>query len=80
MIPDVFIRLVDFPATVNAVIVPNCDDTYNIYVNSRLSEDEQRIALEHELYHLRREHLWSKISVHNCEMSANDHTHFVFGA
>lgn len=75
---DVFVRFVDFPATINAVTTPNDDGTFNVYVNSALDESEKAAALEHELYHIRRDHFYSRLNVIECERSAVRHERFAF--
>lgn len=52
--PDEYcIRAVDLPYTVRGMIVFDENDFANIYINSRLSREEQQLALRHELRHLR---------------------------
>ena len=47
--PDYFVRLVELPASVEGVTVPNDDGSFDIYINSRLGEERRRAKLEHEL-------------------------------
>lgn len=58
MSSNVFIRLVPLPHAVRAVTLPNDDDTFDIYVNSSLSEELQASAVEHELNHIRKDHFY----------------------
>ena len=55
---DVYIRGVPLPAAVRGCVLPNEDGTFDIYYNSRLDSDSCRRAVEHELEHLRRGHLY----------------------
>ena len=56
--PDYFVRLVELPASVEGVTVPNDDGSFDIYINSRLGEERRRAKLEHELEHIRRDHFY----------------------
>lgn len=59
--PDYFVRLVELPRTVNGVTLPNDDGTFDIYLNSLLTEDEQKTALEHEIEHIRQDHFYNDV-------------------
>lgn len=59
--PDYFVRLVELPRTVNGVTLPNDDSTFDIYLNSLLTEDEQKTALEHEIEHIRQDHFYNDV-------------------
>ena len=55
---DLFVRFLPFPnRAVRAAVMPNDEGSYDILVNTLYPEETQRRALEHELEHLRREHL-----------------------
>ena len=69
---DVFIRGVPLPVTVNGCILPNGDGTFDIYYNSRMDEEHCRRAVEHELQHLRRGHLYDCRPVWQNELEANE--------
>ncbi len=54
MSDGIIVRLVDLPCRVRGFVLANGeDDSYNIYLNSRLSVDEQKKALLHEMRHIR---------------------------
>lgn len=55
---DVFIREIPLPLDVEGVVLPNPDLTFDIYLNSRLCEERQRATLEHEMNHIRMDHLY----------------------
>ena len=59
--PDYFVRLVELPRTVNGVTLPNDDGTFDIYLNSFLTEDEQKTALEHEIEHIIQDHFYNDV-------------------
>ena len=52
---DYIIRYIDLPYTVKGVTVRDETGFYNIYINSRLSWEEQWKAVNHELEHILRD-------------------------
>lgn len=56
---NIFVRMALFPESVRAVVLPNDDGTFDIYINSCLPEELQIRALEHELEHIRKDHLYN---------------------
>ena len=71
-IVDVCIRGVPLPETVNGCILPNGDGSYDIYYNSRMDKERCRRTVEHELQHLRREHLYDCNPVWRNEQEAEE--------
>ena len=55
---NIFVRLLPFPYSVRAAVLPNDDGTFDIYINSNLPEELQHAALEHELKHISKDHLY----------------------
>lgn len=55
----IFVRMITLPETVPAVVLPNDDGTFDIYINAILPDEVQNKALEHELEHIRRDHLYN---------------------
>ena len=51
---DVVVRYINLPMTVRGIMVVDEDGNYNVYINSKLSSDRQRLALEHEMTHVQR--------------------------
>ena len=68
---NIVCRIVELPLRVNAVtVVDECGD-FNVYVNSRLSEDERQRAFRHELRHVKMRHfLKTEKAVGECEREA----------
>ena len=56
---NIFVRSVPLPEAVRAVVLPNDDGTFDIYINSTLPEELQQRALDHELEHIRRDHFYN---------------------
>ncbi|MBO5098801.1 MAG: ImmA/IrrE family metallo-endopeptidase [Clostridia bacterium] len=51
----IFTRLVDLPLTIRGYTSLDPDGNYNIYLNSRLSLEQQRKTYKHELTHIQRD-------------------------
>lgn len=56
---NIFVRLIPLPIAVRAVVLPNNDGTFDIYINANLPEELQQKALVHELEHIRRDHFYN---------------------
>ena len=68
---DYTVRLVALPRSVEGVTVPNDDGSFDIYINSRLSEGRRQSVLEHELRHIRLEHFYLDMPVELMERQAD---------
>ncbi len=55
----IFVRIIPLPDTVPAVVLPNDDGTFDIYINAALPEALQEKALRHELQHINLDHLYN---------------------
>ncbi len=49
------VRYIELPCTLPGVTVRSADGCCNVYINSRLSQEQQKRALEHEMTHVLRE-------------------------
>ena len=49
---SIFIRETKMPLTIRAFTVPDENGDYNIYINSDLSDEAKKSALEHEKRHI----------------------------
>lgn len=63
-------RYIELPINTEAVVVPNNDNTFDIYINSHLCRCRQKAALEHEINHLIRDHLYNEDPVRKNELEA----------
>ena len=69
---DYYLRSVPFPnRSSRAVVLPNTDGTFDIYINTLFSEAEQEEALQHELRHLIENHFYDERPVAINEAEAN---------
>ena len=65
---DVFVRLVDFPTCAcGGFVTPNDDGTYSVYLNARLSNEQNKESYLHELKHIKRNDLHSSEAVQAIE-------------
>ena len=67
---DYYVRLVPLPRAVEGVTIPNDDGTFDIYINSSLSQTKQDAALQHELRHLKAEHFYREMPIERMERQA----------
>lgn len=49
---DIRVRFSDMPCTVHAFTVKEDADSFDVYINARLSHEAQVLAYEHELEHI----------------------------
>ena len=70
-IPDHFVRVIELPASVRGVTVPNDDGTFSVYINSLYDTQTQRETLEHELSHLARDHFYTAAPIAQQEAEAS---------
>ena len=64
---DYRVRLMDLPCTIKAFVAMDEDGFNNIYVNSKLSREEQRKAVMHELNHLARNDFYNDLDIRTVE-------------
>lgn len=69
---NVFVRYMDFPATIRSFVVANKDLTYTIVLNSKLSHEQNLISYQHELDHILRGDYEKKCSVDLIEINAHE--------
>ena len=63
-------RFIELPKRVNAVTVVDENGDYNIYINSRLSQEEQKKSFRHECLHIKKNHFYMDKCVNMCEEEA----------
>lgn len=61
------VRLMDLPHSIKAFVALDEEGFNNIYVNSRLSQEEQFKAAMHELRHVARDDFFNDLSIRNIE-------------
>ena len=73
MIPaqDYFVRVLELPASVRGVTVPNDDGTFSIYINALYGDETQRRILCHELEHIARDHFYKDEPIARQEAEAD---------
>lgn len=71
--PDVYIRYIELPWHINALTIPNCDATFDVYVNSCICQSRQQEAINHELAHIGRDHFYNDTSsIETIEIGADE--------
>ena len=65
------IRLLDLPYSVGAVVSLDDEGYASIYLNSRLSYEDQCRNLRHELHHIYNGDLYSEASIIDAEAAAS---------
>lgn len=50
---DVRLRYMDMPCTIHGFTVKEDTDSFDVYINSRLSHEAQLKAYEHEIAHIK---------------------------
>ena len=55
-----FVRLVSLPSSVEGVVLPNDDNTFDIYINSNLPLKKQGAVLAHEIRHIKKDHFYDE--------------------
>lgn len=61
------VRMLDLPCTVKALVQYDAEGFPNIYVNARLSREEQEKAILHEIRHISRGDAYSTESIQAVE-------------
>jgi len=51
---NIIVRIIDLPCTVRGYTALDDEGDYNIYLNARLTNEQQKHAYNHELRHIRR--------------------------
>jgi len=69
--PEHFVRCAPLPLSINGVTLPNDDGTFDIYINSQLSDDAQKKALCHEIEHIQQCHFYNEQCIARSEAQAS---------
>lgn len=67
---NIYIRLLDMGYKTEGVTVTDPEGDYNVYLNSRLSEEARKKAADHELKHIHLGHFENMDSVYQNELEA----------
>lgn len=70
MTPDVNVYLMNFPSKGKEMVVPNEDGSYTIFLNARLSYEEQLKAYQHAIDHIKNQD-FQKSNVQEIEAAAH---------
>ena len=64
---DFVVREVPFPYSVKSCVTPNNDGSFSIYINSKLSQDQKRKALDHEIDHIENDDFYNNKPIDKIE-------------
>ncbi len=64
---EYIVRPIDLPYGVKGLVALDEDGYANIYVNSRLSREEQRKAAQHEIGHLNNDDFYNTATINEVE-------------
>ena len=64
---DVNTMLVDLPGTIKAFVAKDTDDFYTIYLNSRLSHEQNVVSFIHEMEHIKNDDFYSDLTADQIE-------------
>lgn len=67
---NAYIRFLAMPLHVEGCVTPNEDGSFDIYLNSNLTEQQRLRALDHELAHIKKDHLYDVCPVWMNEQEA----------
>lgn len=67
---NVLIRELEFPITVEGVTVKDTNGDYNVYINALLPPEKKQAAIDHELAHIKLDHLYKETAVKQDEDEA----------
>ena len=65
---DVNTLLVDLPGTIKAFVAKDTDDFYTIYLNSRLSHEQNIVSFIHEMEHIENDDFYNDLTADQIEM------------
>lgn len=69
---DYFVHLVPFPpGRIDGAVMPNDDGTFSVYINANADEPHQRMALAHELEHIKQDHFYCDKPIEVIEAEAD---------
>lgn len=68
---DCFVFLKNLPTTLKALVVENEDDTYTIFLNSRLTYEQQCNSYKHEIDHIKKKDFEKDCNVSELEFDAH---------
>lgn len=68
--PDINVRYVILPQTVEGVSIPNTDGTFDIYINDLFCDEKKKAILQHEVEHLHKDHFYIELPIGAIEAEA----------
>ena len=69
---DVYIKIIELPLKVKGVTIPNSDGYFCVFINSKLSKEEQQLAINHESMHIKLNHFYNNKPIFVNEQEADN--------
>lgn len=69
---EIIVRLIELPIKVNGITIVDSNGDYNVYINSRLSEDAAKRTCRHEITHIMKNHHYDYRLVWDNELEADN--------
>jgi len=66
----IIVRYIPLPYTIYGVTLPNDNGDFSIYINSNISDQKQKEAVEHEIKHIELDHFYNEDPVRLNELEA----------
>lgn len=66
----IIIRHISLPSSVLGVTLPDENGDFNVYINSNISDQKQKEAVEHEIKHIELDHFYNDDPVELNELEA----------
>ena len=66
----IIVRYIPLPHTIYGVTLPDYNGDFNVYINSKLPDQKQKEAVEHEIKHIELDHFYSDEPVRLNELEA----------
>lgn len=64
---DIFVRLKSLPRGMRGLTILDSDGNYNVYINSRLSDDGRAEAYWHEIEHIENDDFYNDVDIRRAE-------------
>lgn len=68
---EIFVRTIPMPIRIRAFTLPDEQGDYNIYLNSLLTEEQQKCSLAHEKQHIENDDFSKGLSAVEIERAMN---------
>ena len=64
---DFFVRMINLPPSIHGMTVTNDDSTFSVYINSKLSVEQQKEAYMHDVSHIVKDDFFTDLPIEEIE-------------